>query len=530
MYDYIIVGAGTAGCILAYRLSESPDCRVLLIEAGPSDRHPFIHMPKGMAKLFANPDYIWPFEAQFHRGANLPPQYWLRGKTLGGSSSVNGMMYVRGHARDFDDLAAQSSDDWNWAHISKAYAELENHELGAAPDRGGDGPLLITMPDLRSPLTEAMVQAGVALGLKSVADVNCAESAPRAGYAPRIIHRGRRQSAATAFLGKASPRPNLTILTDTMVDRVVIEGGKATGVLCSSPAGPRQYDGKTVVLSGGTLQSPVILQRSGIGPASLLEKLGVPIVADSPEVGENLQEHRALVFQWRLRDTPSQNQEFSGWRLLKNTAQYYLTRKGPMSAAAYEIGLWLKTRPDLDHVNGQFLVAPFSMDFSSADLAMEPWPGMNMCTYVLRPRSKGQVQITSTDCTALPEINLDFLADAEDRREMIELFRQARRYAASPPLSKYVEAETSPGPAVRTDEEILDAYARLGMCGYHAVGTCRMGKDERAVVAPDLRVRGVDNLCVIDLSIAPFIPAGNTFAPTAAMAWRAADILQRGPG
>jgi choline dehydrogenase-like flavoprotein len=528
MYDYIIVGAGTAGCVLAYRLSADPACRVLLVEAGPADRHPFIHMPKGMAKLFARPEYVWPFEARFHRGSNAAPQSWLRGKMLGGSSSINGMMYVRGHARDFDDFAAQTSDDWSWVHISKAYEELENHELGAAPGRGGAGPLRITMPDLHSSLTGAMVQAGSALGLGVVEDVNCAESAERVGYAPRIIHHGRRQSAATAFLRRALRRHNLTVVTDTMVDRVIVQGRKATGVLCVGRDGAKQYDGGVIVLSGGTLQSPAILQRSGIGPVSLLKHLGIEAVADSPEVGENLQEHRALVFQWRLRDGPSQNQEFGGWRLLRNTVQYYLTGSGPMSAAAYEIGLWLKTRHGLDHVNGQFLVAPFSMDFGSKVLAMEPWPGMNMCTYILRPRSKGQVWISSADSAKLPEIYLDFFADAEDRREMIELFHLARQYAASPPLSKYVEAETSPGPSVRSDEEILDAYARLGMCGYHAVGTCRMGKDDRAVVAPDLHVRGVENLCVADLSIAPFIPAGNTFAPTAALAWRAADILQGG--
>jgi choline dehydrogenase len=313
-----------------------------------------------------------------------------------------------------------------------------------------------------------------------------------------------------------------------MVERLLMEGQMATGVLCSSPAGETSFRGKEVILSAGTMESPTILQRSGIGDAEKLRSLGIRVVHANSAVGANLREHRALPMQWELRSgSRSQNAEFSGWRLYKNTAEYYIKGSGPMSAAAYEIGAWIKSRKDLDRPDIQLLLAPFSFDMSTPDYAPEKHPGMNMCTYMLRPRSTGTVSIVSKSASQGPAVELNYFADEQDRRDMVEVIRVARRYVQQPPLSKYIVAETKPGPSYQSDDEILDAIRTMGMCGFHAVGTCRMGADRGSVVDPALRVRGVGGVRVVDLSIAPFVLAGNTFAPTAALAWRGVDVIRK---
>ena len=526
MYDYVIVGAGAAGCALAYRLSEDPANKVLLIEAGPADRHPFIHMPRGIGKLVGNKTYTWDFSAGSKQSKRVAPQMWLRGKTLGGSSAINGLMYVRGQPADFDTLAEMTSDDWNWDHIGKAYKAFEDHELGPAETRGKGGPLKLTLPPKRSPLTEAIVGAGVAMGLKRKEDVNEPDNGEGVGYAARTIFKGRRQSGAVAFLRKAKNRKNLTIVTNTSVDKVIFEGKKAVGVAATTHGMAKDYRGKEIILAGGTLASPAILQRSGVGSAAFLKGLGIDVVADRPQVGEGLKEHRACLIQYKLKNIASANEQLQGWRLIKNTLQYYLFHTGTMTAATYEIGAWFKTRPGLNRPNGQFLLAPHSLDFKAQPkIAPDKFPGLQICAYTLRPRSTGTVMITSKDPDELPKVDLDYFADPEDRREMVEVFRYAREYCAKEPLAAHVVAESWPGPHVQTDDEILDTYGQLGTCAYHAVGTCRMGSDPDSVVDPKCRVRGVENLRVIDLSIAPFVLAGNTFAPVTAMAWRAADLL-----
>lgn len=525
-FDYIIAGAGAAGCVLANRLSADPAIQVCLIEAGPRDNHPFIAMPKGLAKVMADPKHLWAHTSVPDTCTAGASETWVRGRVLGGSTSVNGMMYVRGQPADFDALAELTSDDWNWQAIGPAYAALESHELGAGDMRGDAGPLKVTMPTLKDALSAAQIAAGEAMGWPRKADVNTPDNAEAVGYTPRTIHKGKRQSAATAFLHPVEHRPNLTVLTGCTVDRVVFDGKRASGVEVLRGA-TREVLACTgeVIVCGGAMASPAILERSGIGDPAHLEALGVPLVHASPEVGENLIEHRGLIVQWKLRQDLSQNKEFSGWRLLRSALRYYLTKDGPMAAAAYELGAWFRTRPGLNRPDAQMLIAPFSFDFAKNRQDVERHPGMHVVVYALRPTSRGSIHAATRDPEAAAAFKPNYRATEADRTAMVDAVRVVRRWAAQPQLAAIIAEETMPGPLFDTDAQIMDAYDRFGTCGYHAVGSCRMGKDEGSVVDPRTRVRGVEGLRVVDTSIMPMIPAGNTQGPTMAMAWRAADLI-----
>lgn len=529
-FDYVIVGAGAAGCVLAYRLSEIPEVSVALVEAGPRDLHPFIHMPKGLAKVMADPAHIWAYTSKPEAANAQTPEVWVRGRVLGGSTSVNGMMYVRGQPADYDSIAETTSDDWGWTHIGAAYRALENHELGPDETRGDAGPLNITMPDARDELSDAMVEAGKSLGWRYKQDTNAPEDIEGIGYAPRTVYKGRRVSAATAFLNPIRDRKNLTILTDCTVDRVRLDGKRVTGVEYLQ-AGSRQMlsSRRETILAAGAMASPGILERSGIGDPGRLASLGIEVRHENPNVGENLIEHRGLIIQWKLNRDISHNKKYYGWRVLLNGLQYYLTRSGPLSAAAYEQVAWFKSRPGLNRPDVQFLLAPFSFDFAKHRQDVERFPGMHLVTYPLRPTSRGSVHITATDPDTPPELVTNYRNTEEDRQSMVGAVRMARKLAEQPPLRSIVETETMPGPDYDTDEKILEAYDKFGTCGYHAVGSCRMGRDPAtSVVDPALRVHGLEGIRIMDTSIMPVIPSGNTNGPTMAMAWRAADIILRG--
>jgi choline dehydrogenase len=530
-YDYVIVGAGAAGCVLANRLSEDPGIRVALLEAGPAHRHPLIAMPKGIGKILLDSPYkerfTWAFPSRPETGTAGASENWARGKVLGGSSSVNGLMWVRGQPADFEELAAQSSEDWNWRHIGAAYRAIEAHELGAAETRGDAGPLHVSLARERTRLTDAMVEAGVALGLPRQDDVNPADDGEGIGYAARSIRDGRRVSAATAFLDPVRARPNLTVFTEAEVDRIVLRGTRATGVEARRGGVRETLEAqREVIVCGGALSSPLLLQRSGIGPSAVLREAGIDCRADLP-VGENLAEHRVILLQWKLREPLSQNASFAGLRLLGVTAQYVLKHTGPMAQGAYEVRAWLKSRPEVARADLQFLVAPFSFDLPSGRRKLERFPGMHICAYPLRPTSRGQLRIRSADPAQAPELVPNYHATPEDRRSALDLVSRARAYVAQSPLRELIEQETYPGETSQDEAAVLAAYANYGTCGYHAVGTCRMGRDAGSVVDPELRVRGIEALRVVDTAVFPQIPSGNTLAPTLALAWCAADVIRR---
>ncbi|WP_223446201.1 GMC family oxidoreductase [Pseudomonas sp. BF-R-19] len=522
-YDYIIVGAGSAGCVLANRLSENTAHRVLLIETGTADDGLLFRMPKGFGKTLMNPKFAWHYVTTRMKGET--PEVWVRGKALGGSSAVNGMVYVRGQPQDYDRIAELGNFGWSWNDVAPYFKRLENHALGGDELRGVDGPVDITVAK-PSKLGDAMIAAGRLLGLKAKNDLNRLDQ-EGIGYLSFNINRhGERVSASRAFLHPIRNRTNLTILTGTSVDRVVLEGKRAVGVLCRQGDRTVTFRAKEIILSAGALQSPKILQLSGIGPAAHLESLGIPVIQNSPGVGENMREHFLLMLQFNLkRLKDSQNLAFSGGGLLKSMLKYLMARRGPLAEGSYQLGAFVKTLPGLDRPDAQLMFAPFSLDLDASAIAMHKTPGMQFFAYPLRSDSQGSVRIQSKDPDQPLIINPNYLATAYDRQVSVASVRYIRRLVTQRPLENLVGKEMSYTANAQSDEQILDAYRRYGQSGYHASGTCRMGVDDQAVVDPRLRVKGVEGLRVMDCSIYPELLSGNTNGPTMALAWRAADLI-----
>lgn len=518
-FDYIIVGAGSSGCVLAERLSRSGRHKILVIESGPVDSSPLIDMPRGFGKTLMDPKLTHAYVAKKTGGHN-EPEYWVRGKTLGGSSSLNGMVYVRGQPSDYDEW---DCDGWRWADLKPHFKALENHQLGASDMRGSGGPLNITIHPTRLPVLEAMIAAAAEMGVPTAADLNALDG-PGFGYQPRNIWKGRRQSAAKVFLRPAMARPNVTVITDTDVLRLTHAGTRITGVRIRGVDGERDIAAREVILSAGALNSPTLLQRSGIGPAAHLKSVGVEVLHDAPGVGHNMREHRLLRAQYRLREG-SENAAFQGAGLYLSALRYFLFKSGPLTSAAFEVGGFIRTEPGSGRPDAQLGMGPMSIDTSTPGLSLHGFPGAMCGGYVMRPESRGSILIGGPDIATPAIIDPNYLATEYDRRVSVALFRFIRAMFTQPALAPFVVAEIDPSAGIERDDEIIDAYHRIGGAGYHAAGTCRMGDDAASVVDTRLRVRGVAGLRVVDISVMPSLVSGNTNAPAMAMASRAGDLI-----
>lgn len=527
-YDYIVVGAGSAGCPLAERLSADPSRSVLLIESGPADKSPFVHMPRGLGLLLnLGSRYIWDYEVQ--TGGNRPPERWYRGRTLGGSSSVNGMIYMRGAPLDYDGWKRMGCDGWGWKDVAPVFVVLEDHDLGSGPERGTGGPQRITTHAEGDPLCEAILAAAQEMGIARVADVNAGETVREGGmgYQPSTRWRGQRYSSARAFLDGARGRPNLDIVTETDVLRVEFTGTRASGIRLRNKAGERRIAAsREVIISAGAIQTPLLLQQSGIGPAGLLKALGISVLVDAPEVGRNLREHRHADLRLRVR-SHSQNRDLGGWRAGLSMLRYMAGRKGPMTHSAHEVGGFAKSDPALDHADLQFglMTVSASETGKGGDIALDPFPGITFVTYFTRPESQGEVRITSADGDQAPYINVNHLSAEVDRQRFVAAFRWNRRLAAQPALRNWVVEECSPMRELESEEDILANAMAIGGSCFHSAGTARMGTDAHAVVDPLLRVRGVTGLRVADTSIMPTLVSGNTNGPAMMIGLRAAEFI-----
>jgi len=525
-YDYIVVGAGSAGCVLAARLSEDPSTRVLLLEAGPPDRSPWIHLPIGYGKTMWSKTYNWCFETDPDPNMNGRRIYWPRGKTLGGSSSINGLIYIRGQREDYDHWAALGNAGWSYDDVLPYFIKSERNQRGAVPLHGGDGPLGVSDVGARHELIEAFIGGAQDIGVPRTEDFNGAEQ-EGAGYYQLTTWKGWRCSTAKAYLGPARGRPNLRIETEAQATGLLLEGRRAVGVSYRQGGEMRHARARgEVLLAAGAIQSPQLLQLSGIGPAALLQSRGVPVVLDAAGVGENLQDHLQVRLLYECSKPITTNDQLNSWLgQMKLGLQWLLFRSGPLAVGINQGGCFMRALPqEAATPDIQFHVATLSADMAGGKV--HPYSGFTMSICQLRPESRGHIRIRSRDPFEAPEMQPNYLSTELDRRTTVAGVKAARAIAASATMRPYVKREVKPGPEAVTDDELLEFCRNHGATIFHPSGTCRMGGDAAAVLDPRLRVRGIAGLRVVDCSAMPTLVSGNTNAPVVMMAEKAVDMIR----
>jgi choline dehydrogenase len=525
-FDYIVIGGGSAGCVLAARLSEDPKVQVLLLEAGPADTSIWIHLPIGYGKTMWSPKLNWCFETDPDPNMHNRRIYWPRGKTLGGSSSINGLIYIRGQAQDYDHWAAQGNAGWSFRDLLPYFIKSERNQRGASAFHGDRGPLAVSDIGAPHPLIEAFIAGARQIGVPRTDDFNGAQQ-EGAGYYQLTTWKGLRCSTAVAYLKPARSRSNLVVKTEAHVLKLESKGKRVVGVHYRHQGENRLSMARSeVLLCAGAIQSPQILQLSGIGPAALLKRHGIELVHDLPGVGENLQDHLQVRLIYECTQPITTNDQLNSWLgQVKIGLQWLFMRSGPLAVGINQGGCFMRALPEESETPDiQFHVATLSADMAGGKV--HEFSGFTLSVCQLRPESRGRVAIRSTDPFEPPSMISNYLDTDLDRRTVVAALKAARRIAQSQAMTPLVAREVKPGAQVDSDEALLDYARQAGATIFHPSGTCKMGHDAMAVVDERLRVHGVSGLRVVDCSVMPTLVSGNTNAPIVAMAEKAADLIR----
>ena len=524
-YDYIIAGAGSAGCVLANRLSADPSKRVLLLEAGGRDWYPWIHVPVGYFKTLHNPMTDWCYKTEPDPGLSGRSIDWPRGKTLGGTSSINGLLYIRGQHQDYDHWRQLGNTGWSYEDVLSYFKRSEDQQNGADDFHGKGGDLSVQNIRAKRDICEALIDAAEELGLPRNDDFNGVKQ-EGAGYFQQTARGGLRCSTARAFLNPVKNRSNLKIIVHALVEKVVVEGAKTTGIAISVKGAARQYwlkPGGEVILSAGAIGSPQILQLSGIGPGALLQGLEIPVVKALAGVGANLQDHLQIRTVYEV-NVPTLNEEINNlFRRMMIGVQYVLTRTGPMSMGASQVCIFARSNEYVETPDIQYHFQPLSAD--KPGIEMHPFSGITLSVCQLRPESRGRIEIKSPNPRAYPAIYPNYLSADRDCQTAIDSLKFTRRLVNTEALKPFIVGEHLPGPGVQTDDELLDSARNIAQTIYHPTSTCKMGADAMAVVNERLQVHGIEGLRVVDASVMPTITSGNTNAPTIMIAEKASDMI-----